>query len=119
MQEDRFMLPAPTWYYTSESVHDIMMIVSFVRTQVQYVTEDDKHKLEQFLAYLHTTQEDKLVSHLCKPFDTGAYIDAAFTLSKSHNGVLIIPVVGGVIIFAASRNQRCVTKIPVESNKSY
>jgi hypothetical protein len=43
-------------------------------------------------------------------------IDAAFALhhdSKSHSGDIIL--VGGVIVYASSRKQKCVTKGPTES----
>jgi hypothetical protein len=45
-----------------------------------------------------------------------AHMDAAFALhadSKSHTGVAIF--IGGALIFAASRKQKCVMKSPTES----
>ena len=45
-----------------------------------------------------------------------AYIDALFALhgdSKSHTGVVIF--MGGALVFAASRKQKCVMKRPTES----
>jgi hypothetical protein len=43
------------------------------------------------------------------------YIDAAFALhhdSKSHTGIAVF--VGGALVFAASRKQKCMTKSPTE-----
>ncbi len=45
-----------------------------------------------------------------------AYVNASFALhgdSKFHTGVAIF--MGGVLVFAASRKQKCVTKSPTES----
>lgn len=71
--------------------------------------------MEHVSGYLHAAQDDKLILQPYKSF-VEAYIDAAFTLhhdSKSHSGVIIL--VGGIIIFASSRKQKCVTKSPTKS----
>jgi len=43
-------------------------------------------------------------------------VDAAFAIhsdSKSHTGVAVF--VGGALVYAASRKQKCMTKSPTES----
>jgi hypothetical protein len=45
-----------------------------------------------------------------------AYVEAAFALhndSKSHTGVVIY--VGGYVVYALSRKQKCMTKSPTEA----
>ncbi len=96
---------------------DIMMVTSFLCTRVQYAMEEDWKKLERVLGYLLATKEQCMV--LCTGGSTQltAYVDASFALhsdSKSHTGVAIF-MGGALLVFAASRKQKCVMKSPTES----
>jgi hypothetical protein len=48
-------------YICKRARPDIMTVVSFLCTQVQYATRDDKKKFEHVLGYLRVTQDDKLM----------------------------------------------------------
>jgi hypothetical protein len=48
-------------------------------------------------------------------FKLVAYIDASFAIhnnGKLHTGIVIF--IGGITVFCASQNQKCVSKIPME-----
>ena len=67
------------------------------------------------LGFLKRTKDEVFI---LRPSDLEllAFIDAAFAShpdSKSHTGIAIF--IGGVLVFAASRKQKCVTKSPTES----
>jgi hypothetical protein len=58
----------------------------------------------------------KFLLHSEGVFKVEAYVDAAFAIhgdSKSHTGVAIF--VGGTLVYAASRKQKCTAKSPMES----
>jgi hypothetical protein len=103
-------------YFAKRARPDILTTVSFLCTRVKEPTEEDKQKLLQLLGYLQATAGRKLV--LCPEgvFKVEAYVDAAFAIhgdSKSHTGVAVF--IGGALVYAASRKQKCMTKSPTES----
>ena len=61
-------------------------------------------------------QQTTLILKPTRPMQVEAYIDAAFAAhddSKSHSGVAVY--VAGVLVYASSRKQKCITKSPTES----
>jgi hypothetical protein len=103
-------------YLSKRARPDIMTIVSFLCTRVQSPTDEDFKKLLHLLGYLKCTRYEILVLTPNKILRIEAYIDAAFALhfdSKSHTGIVIF--VGGALVYAASRKQKCITKSPTES----
>jgi hypothetical protein len=65
---------------------------------------------------LTVDQNDEIQHQTITTFRVMAYIDAAFTThddSKSHSGVAVF--VTRVLVFASSKKQGCVTKIPTKS----
>jgi hypothetical protein len=68
------------------------------------------------LGYLQATKHEVLRLQPSGVLGVEAHVDTAFAShadSKSHTGVAIF--IGGTLVFAASRNQKCVTKSPTES----
>jgi hypothetical protein len=103
-------------YLSKRARPDILTVVSFLCTRVQKPTEEDYKKLLYLLGYLKSTKHIILILRPNKVLIIEAYIDASFALhydGKSHTGIAIF--VGGVLVFAASRKQKCVTKSPTES----
>jgi hypothetical protein len=91
-------------------------VVSFLCTRVTRATVEDQKKLEYLLGYLQATRHEVLKLSPSGVLGVEAYVDAAFAPhadSKSHTGVAIF--IGGALVFAASRKQKCVTKSPTES----
>ena len=79
-------------------------------------TKQDQSKLERLLGFLRNTKTKKLYLRGMSNRQLMAFIDAAFALhfdSKSHTGVLF--VIGGVVIYVASRKQKCMAKSPTEA----
>ncbi len=90
--------------------------MSFLCTRVKDPSEEDLKKLNHTLGYLCAKQQTVLILKPTKPMQIEAYIDAAFAAhddSKSHSGVAIF--VAGVLVYASSRKQKCMTKSPTES----
>jgi hypothetical protein len=103
-------------YLSKRARPDILAAVSFLCTRVTKATIEDKKKLEYLLGYLQATKHEVLRLQLAGVLQIEAYVDAAFAPhvdSKSHTGVTIF--IGGALVFAASRKQKCVTKSPTES----
>jgi len=103
-------------YLSKRARPDILTAVSFLCTRVTKATINDKKKLEHLLGYLQATKHEVLRLKPSGVLRIEAYVDAAFAPhmdSKSHTGVAIF--IGGALVFAASRKQKCVTKSPTES----
>jgi hypothetical protein len=103
-------------YLSKRARPDIMTAVSFLCTRVTKATAEDKSKLNRVLGYLQRTQQSTLVLKPHGTLDVRAYVDAAFAShvdGKSHTGVVVF--IGGAMVFAASRKQKCVTKSPTEA----
>ena len=67
------------------------------------------------LSFLKRTKDEVFILQLSN-LELLAFIDAAFAShpdSKSHTGIAIF--IGGVLVFAASRKKKCITKSPTES----
>jgi hypothetical protein len=103
--------------YLSKRVRpDTLTVVSFLCTRVTKATKQDQSKLERLLGFLRNTKTKKLYLRGMSNRQLMAFIDAAFALhfdSKSHTGVLF--VIGGVVIYVASRKQKCMAKSPTEA----
>mmetsp|Transcript_9001 Transcript_9001/g.13045 ORF Transcript_9001/g.13045 Transcript_9001/m.13045 type:complete len:209 (-) Transcript_9001:1-627(-) len=84
--------------------------------RVTKATKQDQSKLERLLGFLRNTKTRKLYLRGMSSRQLMAFIDAAFALhfdSKSHTGVLF--VIGGVVVYVASRKQKCIAKSPTEA----
>jgi hypothetical protein len=95
---------------------DILTATSFLCTRVKQPTKADQQKLMRVMGYLKQTQDFKYTIAPPKPLQVIAYIDAAFAThndSKSHSGVAIF--IAGVLVYAISKKQLCVTKSPTQS----
>jgi hypothetical protein len=95
---------------------DILTATSFLCTRVKQPTKADQQKLLRVMGYLKRTQNFQYTITPTKPLQVVAYIDAAFAAhedSKSHSGVAVF--IAGVLVYAASKKQQCVTKSPTES----
>lgn len=103
-------------YLAKRARPDILTVVSFLCTRVKNPLQQDLMKLIYTLGYLHRTRQQKLVLKPTKPMQIETYIDAAYAAhddSKSHSGVAVF--VAGVLVYASSRKQKCMTKSPTES----
>jgi hypothetical protein len=103
-------------YLAKRARPDVLTVTSFLCTRVKAPTIEDLKKLVHTLGYLQATQQSTLILKLTKPMKIENYIDAAFAAhddSKSHSGVALF--VAGVLVYASSRKQKCVTKSPTES----
>ncbi len=103
-------------YLSKRARPDILMIVSFLCTRVTRATKEDAAKLSRVLGYLQKTKGEKLRLQPNGILHVEAYMDTLFAPhadSKSHTGVTVF--IGGAMVFAASRKQKCVTKSPTES----
>lgn len=77
---------------------------------------EDQQKLLRLLGYLQATAGKKLLLRPAGVFRVEAYVDAAFAIhgdSKSHTGIAVF--VGGALVYAALRKQKCMTKSPTKS----
>jgi hypothetical protein len=95
---------------------DILMVTSFLCTRVKSLTKLDQKRLLRVLGYLKTTIGLKYNITPKEPLAIVAYVDAAFAThedSKLHSGVAIFVV--GILVYASSQKQHCVTKSPTES----
>jgi hypothetical protein len=104
-------------YLSKRARPDILTATGFLCTRVTCATEQDRAKLRRLLGYLKATRKKKL--HL-KPKGTNelleAFVDAAFAPhpdAKSQTGIAIF--IAGMLVYAASRKQKCVTKSPTDS----
>jgi hypothetical protein len=103
-------------YLSKHARPDILTAVGFLCTRVKEPIEEDQQKLLRLLGYLQATAGRKLILRLEGVFKVEAYVDAAFAIhgdSKSHTEVAVF--VGGALVYAASRKQKCMTKSPTES----
>jgi hypothetical protein len=78
--------------------------------------KSDLRKLSRVIGYLRGTMDYKYIIAPRQPLRIVAYVDAAFAThndSKSHSGIAIF--VAGVLVYAASKKQACVTKSHTES----
>jgi hypothetical protein len=100
-------------YLAKRARPDILTVTSFLCTSVKAPTQEDMSKLLHALGYLKSTQQTTLTLKPTKPLQVETYIDAALDNSKSYSGVAIF--VAGVLVYASSRKQKCITKSPTES----
>ncbi len=103
-------------YLSNRARPDLLTIVSFLCTRVTKATKEDAAKLSRVLGYLKKTRGETLRRRPAGMLQVTAYVDASFAPhsdSKSHTGIVIF--IGGAMVFAASRKQKCVTKSPTES----
>jgi hypothetical protein len=83
---------------------------------VKTPTKRDQNKLLRVLGYLQNKKDLKYKIKPREPLKITAYIDAAFAAhddSKSHSGMVVF--VAGMLVYASSKKQGCVTKSPTES----
>jgi hypothetical protein len=103
-------------YLAKRARPDILTLVIFLCTRVQYASKQDKEKLERILGYLKWTEEQVLVLRPCVTGEVVAYVDAEYVIhndSKSHTGVIIY--VGGTLVYVSSKKQKCTSKSPTEA----
>lgn len=67
-------------YLAKQVRADIIMLVSFLCTQVTKATEEDQGKLESLLGYLKCTMTRKLYLHALSSRQPLAFINPAFAL---------------------------------------
>jgi hypothetical protein len=78
--------------------------------------KEDQQKLLRLLGYLQVMASRKLLLRPEGVSKVEANVDAAFAIhgdSKSHMGVAMFA--GGALVYPASRKQKCMMKIPTES----
>jgi hypothetical protein len=95
---------------------DILTVVSFLCTRVQGATQQDMEKLCHVLGYVKATQSQVMLLCAQTTQNIRAYVDAAFALhsdSKSHTGVMVY--VGETLVYVSSKNQKCMSKSPMEA----
>jgi len=103
-------------YLAKRARPDILTLVIFLCTRVQYASKQDKEKLERVLGYLKWTEEEVLVLKPCVTGEIVTYVDVAYTIhndSKSHTGVIIY--VGNTLVYVSSKKQKCMSKSPTEA----
>jgi hypothetical protein len=103
-------------YLSKRARPDILMAVSFLCARVTKATVQDRKKLDYLLGYLKGTRDRILILKPSGILKVEAHVDAAFAPhedSKSHTRIAVF--IGGALVFAASRKQKCVTKSPTES----
>jgi hypothetical protein len=103
-------------YLAKHARPDILTLVIFLCTRVQYASKQDKEKLERVLGYLKWTEEEVLVLKPCVTGEIVTYVDVAYTIhndSKSHTGVIIY--VGNTLVYVSSKKQKCMSKSPTEA----
>jgi hypothetical protein len=109
---------AKLFYLSKRAWPDILtVVVSFLCTRVQRATVEDWGKLTRMLGYLKAMANRPLVLTCTDAvMRVHAYVDASYALhddSKPHTGAAIY--VGGYLVYASSRKQKCVTKSPTEA----
>jgi hypothetical protein len=103
-------------YLSKRARPDLLTATSFLCTRVKGPTKADQRKLMRLLGYLQSTRTLKYHLIPTQPMNVISYIDAAFAThddSKSHSGVAIF--VSGMLVYASSKKQTCVTKSPTKS----
>jgi len=78
-------------------------------------TKRDQSKLLMVLGYLQNTKDWKYRIKPREPLKITTYINAAFAAhddSKSHSGMVVF--IAGILGYASSKKQGCVTKSPTE-----
>jgi hypothetical protein len=74
------------------------------------------NKLEYLLGYLQATKEKVLTISKRQSSALEMYVDAAYGLhekGESHTGVLVL--FGGVVVYIASKKQKCIAKSPTDA----
>jgi len=102
-------------YLTKRARPDVMTPTGFLCTRVTKATAQDRLKLLRVLGYLKRTKKRVLILKIGQYQDLFA-LDAAFAMhpdAKSQTGITVF--LGGALVFAASRKQKCVTKSPTDS----
>jgi hypothetical protein len=114
-----------SWYHTTTAKllylakrarPDILTVVSFLCTRVTKTTVEDAKKLHNLLGYLHGTREKVLILRKQKHHQIEMYVDAAYGLhekGESHSGTIIL--FGGVVVYVASKKQKCIAKSPTDA----
>jgi len=95
---------------------DLLSATSFLCRRVKQPTKMDQQKLLRLLGYFQSPKSMKYNLIPSQPLGVTSHIDAAFAAhddSKSHSGMVIFVV--GMLVFASSKKQTCVTKSPTES----
>jgi len=103
-------------YLAKRARPDLLTVVSFLCTKVKTPMKRDQSKLLRVLGYLQNTKDLKYNIKPREPLKITAYVNAAFAAhddSKSHSGMVVF--VAGILVYASSKKQGCVTKSPTES----
>jgi hypothetical protein len=109
-------ITAKLLYLAKRARPDILTVVSFLCTRVTQPTVDDMGKLFKLLGYLHATRDKVLVLPKRNGYGIEMYVDAAYGLhekGESHTGTIIL--FGGVVIYVASKKQKCIAKSPTDA----
>jgi hypothetical protein len=69
-------------YLAKRARPDILTVVIFLCTQVQYTTVEDREKLERVLGYIKGTQDKVLLLCACIKREIAVYVDAAYALHQ-------------------------------------
>jgi hypothetical protein len=103
-------------YLAKRARPDILTVISFLCTRVSQPTVEDLDKLMYLLGYLYATR-DKVLKISKQPHRLlELYVDAAYGLhdkGESHTGVIIL--FGRVVVYVASKKQKCIAKSPTEA----
>jgi hypothetical protein len=103
-------------YLAKRARPDILMVISFLCTRVTQPTVEDLKKLMNLLGYLHATRDKVLIIVKQQHHHIELYVDATYGLhekGESHTGVIIL--FGQVIVYVASKKQKCIAKSPTEA----
>jgi hypothetical protein len=98
-------------YLSRRGCPDIITVVGFLCTRIKAPTVQDQKKLMQVLGYLQQTVNYILTLRPKKMVQVEAYIDTSYAThvdGKLHSGLIV--KIGGVVVFCASRKQKCVSK---------
>jgi hypothetical protein len=103
-------------YLAKRARPDILTVVSFLCTRVMKPTVEDMEKLQRLLGYLHASKERVLAINKRNGLQIEMYVDAAYGLheaGESHTGVIVL--FGEVVVYVASKKQKCITKSPTDA----
>jgi hypothetical protein len=109
-------ITAKLLYLAKRARPDILTVVSFLCTRVTKPTVDDVKKLYDLLGYLHGAREKVLILRKQQHHQIEMYVDAAYGLhekGESHSGTIIL--FGGVVVYVASKKQKCIAKSPTNA----